>query len=122
MQTSVVITNKTNDIISVDLEDLAQIFERDYSLIVNRKGSDEAIVGKKDPLLISILTLSISGVGVLVSVLTFWLSTRPKYTVELKQGDLTVKIDNYQDNKSIERLIAEKLNIKSKIEVNIKAN
>jgi hypothetical protein len=45
-------------------------------------------------LAISIAGLALSSISTLISVLTFWRSGQPHYTVTLKQGDTTYQVNN----------------------------
>ena len=45
-------------------------------------------------LAISIVGLALSSVSTLVSVLSFWQSTRPQYRVTIKRGDATYQVSN----------------------------
>lgn len=83
---------------SFELTELANLIESDYGLTVERHaGSPEP--GYKDGGLVVGITITLSVISTLISGLTYWRSTRPKTSIAVSRGDVTVTIDNVPPDK-----------------------
>jgi len=86
---------------------LATIIERDYDISVQRNKQESGPSVKDGGLTIAltIANLAITAVGTLISVLSYWRSRNPKYSITLKRDRYTCTIDNLEPQK-IEEVIA----------------
>ncbi len=96
------VQNQTN---SFQLEKIANLIEDDYGIPVDRKKLPTT-EGYKDGGLVIALTLTLSAISTLVSVLSYWQSTRTKASFTLKRGEVTVTVENVSPAK-IQDLIAQ---------------
>ncbi len=94
-----------NQVNSLQLEQIANLIEDDYGIPVERKKLP-AKQGDKDGGLVIALTLTLSAIGTLISVLSYWQSTRTKASFTLKRGDVTVTVENVSPAK-IQELVAQ---------------
>ncbi|MCI5115766.1 MAG: hypothetical protein D3921_12435 [Candidatus Electrothrix sp. AW1] len=78
------------------LKNLAELIEKEADIAVQlQKGSPKE--GNKDgglTIALSITGLALSAVATLFSVLTYWRSQQPNYSVSIECGNTTIKLDN----------------------------
>lgn len=93
---------------SLNLEQLGQILSQDYDLSIETI-HQKPIEGRKDgglTIAVSIIGVSISAIGTIISALSYWKASLPKYTVTLKTAEKTVTIDT-NDPKKLPILVAQ---------------
>lgn len=80
---------------SYALDELAEALAQDG--LTNQLEKSPTRRGRKDgglTIAIALAGLALSAVGTLVSVLSYWKSTRPKYNVSISRGEVTIAIEN----------------------------
>ena len=77
---------------SLALDELANLFEIDYDVPVERKKST-LIPGKKSEF-IEVVKISLMTITTLVTVVGFWMSTRPKTTITIANDGNKLTINN----------------------------
>jgi hypothetical protein len=93
---------------SKNLKILADTLENDYDLPVNCVRMDPK-KGVKDgglTIALSIASISISTIGTIISVLGYWKSQRPKYSISVESGSKTIAIEKV-DPDSLRDVISE---------------
>ena len=107
MNAIVSFTSSLNEEDSFELVQLGNLVESDCDLAVQIQRQDSAAGAKDGGLAIglAIAGLSVGAVGALISVLAFWRSTRPRYSVSMARGDTTFSIDNLHSGR-FERMIS----------------
>ncbi|MBK8257770.1 MAG: hypothetical protein IPK82_34515 [Polyangiaceae bacterium] len=56
------------------------------------------------PLALMVTGLALQSIGVFIASLTFWRSTRPNYTLTVKQGDVTFTINNLDSAEALHQI------------------
>lgn len=86
---------------SLNLEQLANIFSHDYDLPVTSE-RQEPVTGEKDSgltIAISLIGVSVSAIGTIISALSYWKSQLPKYSVTITAGGKTITMDTIESDK-----------------------
>ncbi len=79
------------------LDDLTELANDLIEAGLSVEPATVTVPGRKDGGLtigISLASLALSGISTLVGALAYWKSTRPKYSVTIKQGDTTFQVTN----------------------------
>lgn len=80
---------------SYALDELAAVLSEEG--LSNRRERSDSQAGRKDgglTLAIALAGLGVSAIGTLVSVLSYWRSTRPKYKISVSRGSVTIDVEN----------------------------
>lgn len=107
---------------SYNLGELANLIQQDCDLPVKLKKADSEGGVKDGGLIIglTVIGLVLSAIGTLVSVLSYWKSQQPKYSLTISYGGKTLSIENMsseQIKNEFTKLQAESTN--SQIEIKI---
>lgn len=98
---------------------LADILEGDYDIQASRQ-KGELEPGVKDAGLTTALTiigLSLTSIGTLISALTYWKDQQTKYSVTVKRGDVSILLGNVSKEeiqavvRSLEKVESPHLNV-----------
>jgi len=92
------------------LSQLAELIEKDTGLSVQRNEAETQKGVKADLVTgLAIASLALSSVGTLITVLTFFESQRPKYSISVTHEDAEVSIENIKRDE-VQSLVS-KLNL-----------
>ncbi len=101
------------DLSAADSSELNALHQRLIAGELNVKSERTApLQGEKDgglTVALSIVGLAVSGVATLISVLSYWNSTRPNYSLTVNQGDVSTSVGNLSAKelqKTVEALTA----------------
>jgi hypothetical protein len=98
MEITIHFDQPTNHEASAYLDELHDILEHDYDLSVKRIRKDLES-GVKDAgltIALSIIGVSISAVGTIISALSYWKSQHANYSISLKSGNTSISVDNVE--------------------------
>lgn len=121
MDASIKFATTATEETSYALEDLhALLLEHDLRAHLQRA---PASGGRKDgglTLAIAVASLTLSGISTLISVLTFWRSTRSTGSISMTRGNVTLSVTNLPSDKiaeAAERFMAEPPSAELAIEI-----
>ena len=96
MEVNIHFNHSVSDKDSLHLDQLADILQQDYDLPVQtvRKNSADGVKDGGLTIALSIIGISISAIGTIISALSYWKSQQPDYSISVKSGNKTITVDN----------------------------
>ena len=93
---------------SYHLNQLANLVEKDCDLPVqmNKKDLQKGVKDGGLTIGLAIASLGLSAIGTLISVLSYWRSQQPKYSITVTRGDAQFVIDN-MNQKQLQSVISQ---------------
>lgn len=98
MKTTIAFTDRTENHtnIEVELDELALLIQLETDLRVHRIHKPAQTGQKSIDLLtaLEIINVSLTGLGTLIAVMSYWCSQKKKYTISFKKGNVNIQLDN----------------------------
>lgn len=95
MDVRIAFVGQPTDETSYAFDELAAVLSDEG--LSNRKEQSIPQAGRKDgglTLVIALAGLGVSAIGTLITVLSYWKSTRPKYRISVSRGAVTIEVEN----------------------------